>query len=93
MEIMYDKQKKTHIPKIHIDDLDYLATQLDALVTIYRDNIYITSDRQVAALNELEQIAELLKMRMYHALIKHADEIITAEPAPEVQLPWDDSCL
>lgn len=89
MEVMYNVKHNKGIPKIYTEDLDFLAMQLRALVDIYRDNIYVTSDKQATALNELDKYATMLQNHMYGQLIMHADEIITSEPA-EVELPWRD---
>lgn len=89
MEVMYNKKEVKGIPKVYMEDLDFLGMQLRALVDVYRENIYVTSDRQAAALDELSKYADMIINHMYGQLIMHADEIISTDK-DEIELPWRD---
>ena len=53
MDIQYNP-KANKKPIIYADDLEYYAKQLMEFVTLYRNNIYVRTDEQAHALNELE---------------------------------------
>lgn len=74
-----DKKDKEHLMKIQVSDIDFYAKQLFELVTLYRKHIYVQSDKQEQALNELEYYARLLIQREYNSLISNAHELITTE--------------
>lgn len=80
MNIQY--KPNAHINKIYTSELDYYAMQLEALVKVYRANIYVKTDEQDRALTELEYYAQQIKSRNYSAVIMNADEIIS----------YDDKC-
>lgn len=77
MNIFYNSEADGHnIVKVFADDIDYLAKQLEAFVSVYRQDIYMPSDDDLRILNELEYYARLLKTRQYDKVISNANEII-----------------
>ena len=76
MNIQYDAKRPL---KLFEEDLEFYAHQLYALVKLYREHIYIKSDKQLNALNELEYYANQMVNKNYDALITNAHEIITKD--------------
>ena len=77
MDILQNPSCKKHmIQKVYVDDIDYLAKQLFAFITIYRQHFYLKSDEDVEILNRLEYYARLLYYHQFDALIQNANEII-----------------
>ena len=87
MDIQYNA-KSCKKPIIYAEDLEYYAKQLMTLVTIYRNSIYIKSDAQANALNELEYYAQQLISKNYDMVISNANEIISYQD-PLTVPPWN----
>lgn len=80
MDIYYNA-KSDKRPIIYKEELEYYAQQLKALVTAYRNHIYVRTDEQDDALRELEYYAEQLMSENYDAVIMNSKEIISnADP-------------
>lgn len=88
MDIQYNP-KANKKPIIYADDLEYYAKQLMEFVTLYRNNIYVRTDEQANALNELEYYALQLVSKNYDMVISNASEIISYQDPLSVP-PWKD---
>ena len=75
MDIRYNSNVNQFM-KIYTEDLEYYGLQLNALIQTYRQHIYIRSDEQLKALNELEYYAQMILSKNYDAIITNSREVI-----------------
>lgn len=84
MDVHYTPKR---IFRLYEDDLKFYSKQLYELVNLYRKHIYIRTDKQLQALNELEYYANQLINKNYNAVITNADEIISKDD-PSNDVPF-----
>lgn len=87
MNIQYNPNAAKR-PIIYADEIEFYAKQLSAFVKLYRDTIYIATDAQAEALNELEYYAMQLSSKNYDAVILNAHEIISKNNM--IGPPWEE---
>lgn len=80
MDIQFNSNTNKH-PKVYDEDIQYYGRQLLAMVTAYRQHIYIKTDEQLKALNELEYYAQMILSRNYDMIMTNSSEVIT-QPDP-----------
>lgn len=77
-------------PVIYIEEIQYYAKQLAALVKSYKDNILIRTDEQVKVLEELQYYADQLLSGNYDAVISNSRELIVYNEPNQSKVPWED---
>lgn len=80
MNIQFNPETKNH-PKIYDEDIQFYGRQLLELVTAYRKHIYVKTEEQLKALNELEYYAQMILSRNYDMIMTNSNEVIT-QPDP-----------